>query len=129
MKSQEKSSVGAVLAVKQERAIILMARGLNISEVAKEVGVSEQTIYNWKRDDLFVSALRAETMSCLMDCRRSLGALAARAIETLADLLSSENPHVRLKAATSIMAATGLHALDVEQFLIMGLGIESKGTK
>jgi len=42
---------------KQKHAVILLVRGATVSLVAKALGVSETTIYNWKSDDRFIEDL------------------------------------------------------------------------
>jgi len=125
MSSEKKSVFYPNLSAKQQEAVIYMARGFSIAETAQKVSTSEQSIYNWKAEAAFQKALKAETMTHLSDCRRRLGTLAMVAIETMADLLDSDNPNVRLKTAISILTANGLETLDQEKYLMMGLGIGS----
>ena len=125
MTQEKKSALYPNLSAKQQEAVIYMARGFSIADTAQRVAASEQTIYNWKAEAAFRKALKAETMSHLSDCRCRLGTLAMVAIETMASLLDSDNPNVRLKTAVSILTANGLESLDQEKYLMMGLGIES----
>jgi len=117
------------LSPKQRKAIVLMARGMTITDVAKSVGVSEQTIYNWKTDEYFLEDLKDETREYLKECRTRLGSLSAPAIETLALLLSSENQTIQFKAAMGILRTNGLHKLDAELFILQGLGLETPLSK
>jgi len=116
---------GYELSPKQEQAIVLLARGASIVDTAKIVKVSEQTIYNWKANESFMEDLKDETRAYLGESRTRLGSLALLAIETLADLLKSDNPSIRLKAVQEVFKANGLNTLDPDLHRWQGLGMET----
>lgn len=116
---------GLDLSPNQQKAIVLLARGGKIKDVAKEVGVTEQTIYNWKTDTQFMEDLKDETRSYLEESRLRLASLTLPAIETLAMLLNSKNPAIQLKAVQEILKSHGLDSLDGHKHSMLGLGLET----
>jgi len=117
------------LTPKQQKAIILMARGLKVTEVATAVGVSEQTIYNWKTKPDFMEDLKDETRFYLEESRVRLGSLVLPAIEVLSSLLASSSQSIQLKAAQEIIKSHGLDTIDDRKHLLLGLGLETQYSK
>ena len=73
---------------------------LQQKEIAKEIGVSEQTIINWKKDERF------KELKFKME-RESIQGLVVDAINTLHELLSSESDTVRFYASRDILDRAG----------------------
>jgi hypothetical protein len=84
------------------RAVYLLAlpkeQRPTIAEIAKECGVSEVSIYNWKKDDLFVKALKKEIV------RNSL--------KDLPDIFASVPKHI-IEGGNAAMFKTLLQAHDM----------------
>ena len=74
-------------------------------QIAKELGVSEETISRWKtREDYSREYKKVE--------RKYFNSLTAKAIRTLIDLLDSDNGNVRLGAAKEILDRNGYKATE-----------------
>ena len=90
-----------MLKPKQQKCVELMSYGnLTQKEIASEIGVSEATICNWKKNAEFIAAYTAEMKKIMMEA-------AAVAFNTLFSLLSSRNDAVRLGAAKDILDRAG----------------------
>lgn len=83
--------------------VIALARGASVPEAAAEANVSERTVWRRMEDDGFrrcVFEARAELVN------QSLAKIAdgaARAVDTLLDLLDAEDPKARLAAAKMVL--------------------------
>jgi hypothetical protein len=83
--------------------VIALARGASVPEAAAEAGVSERTAWRRLADDGFrrcVFEAKAELVN------RSLARIAdgaARAVDTLLELLDAEDPKARLAAAKMVL--------------------------
>src|SRR4051812_24223442 len=93
------------LSAKQERVATLLGIGTPVRTAARQAGVSERVIYTWQRDAAF-RALVSRHRSALVD--ETIGALAGvavAAVETLGEMLrSEESDAVKVKAALGILA-------------------------
>ena len=89
---------------KQTSAIDLLAAGKSVSEVAAEIGVSRQTIYNWQAKD---GDFQDEFAQKLAELKRAQSKRTAEIVEkafaTIEALLDSEDEKVKLKAATEVL--------------------------
>ncbi|MEG1487447.1 phBC6A51 family helix-turn-helix protein [Lactococcus sp.] len=47
-----------MLTTNQEKAVVMLFDGRTVKKIAKELKVTERTIYNWKKDPEVISALR-----------------------------------------------------------------------
>lgn len=87
------------LSQKQRMAIEHLVAGRSISLTAPAIGVSRQTLYNWKADPRFASALARrgiEVLDALSSRSRSILQLAARRVERSARAGLSFDQAVRL---------------------------------
>ena len=91
-----------MLTPRQIKGISLMMQGdkSNIA-VAKECGVSENTVYNWLKDDNFLAELQKQQ-------RRMFTRLACKAQKRMEELLDSKNPSIQFAAAKEILNKAGL---------------------
>lgn len=48
MNNNKKQKEGKKLNIKQERALLLLSEDKTIAEIAREINVTRQTIYNWR---------------------------------------------------------------------------------
>ena len=92
-----------MLKAKQAKAISLQVQGLNYSDVAKRVGVTPQTITQWRKQAEFRTAYD-ESLHALLD--NSI----PQAIEILLHCLKSNNESVALGAAKTILDRCGFHS-------------------
>lgn len=90
----------ATLTAKQSVALPLLASGMPAVQVAKKVGISEQAISGWQKDENFVACLERARRESVERARNDLQLTSLAAVRVLADLLhSAKSESVRLKAA------------------------------
>ena len=103
---------------KQLNAIHLLVSGLTDTEVAEQIGVSRQTVNQWKnQDDDFIYELnkqRSEIWNQFGDHYRSL---IPKAIKVLEEGLDSEDPKMRLEVARLILGKFKLEPKPVHEIL------------
>jgi DNA-binding XRE family transcriptional regulator len=90
---------------KQRVAVVHILCGQGDARVAKLVGVTRQTIHNWRKDPRFqahLQALRRDLGTMLQD---RLSSMAIKALDTIDDLLSSKDARIRLAAAKAVIRA------------------------
>lgn len=97
------------------RAMELLSEGYAIQSVADALGVTRQTIYEWRDSPTGQDALkaaRAERSQAFRDtvneARSELKSLALRAVRVLGEDLVSEDPEVRQRAAKTVLDRVGL---------------------
>lgn len=105
-----KPDVTRRLSPTQERAAELLVSGKTITETAKEVGVSRQTVSSWlNHDPVFIAELnyrRDETWNAV---KQRLTQLAVSAVDVLEEALRSSDARVRLSAAIHVLKALKLY--------------------
>lgn len=110
-----------MLKPRQLQAASQLAQGISCRDVATNVGVSPQTISEWKRKpefQAFINELRIEALNAV---RTRLQCLADEACETLSHLMKSgSSDSVRLRAAVAVLDSTGLSSQSSDMF---GVGI------
>lgn len=97
------------------RAYELLAAGIGIRAIARELKVKPDTVMGWRDSSegqrevaAFAAKLADVREGAIVAAEKRLGALAARAVDTLGELLDCEDPNVRLKAAQAIADRGGL---------------------
>ena len=89
---------------KQTSAIDLLTSGKNVSEVAAEVGVTRQTIYNWQaKDEEFQDEFGQRLAELKQSQSQRTAEIVEKAFAAIESLLDSEDEKVRLKAATEVL--------------------------
>lgn len=87
---------------KMIKGIALMMEGnLSNVEVARQCGVSENTIYNWLKNDEFLAELQKQQ-------RRVFTKLACKAQRKMEELIDSNNPSIAFAASKEILNKAGL---------------------
>jgi transposase-like protein len=70
----------------RRRVLDLIASGRKVADVARDLGVSDQTIYNWRKQDLIDlgerPGLRSAELAELQAARRRIGELEAELART-----------------------------------------------
>ena len=90
----------------QIKAIELLAfKGLTQKEVATKLEIHENTITNWKKDDLFMKELDKAN-------RQSIDAASSKAIGVMLGLLNAKSEMVRFNAAKDILDRAGYKPSD-----------------
>lgn len=107
------------LNVKQENAIDLLLQGQNDREVAEAVGVSRQTVTEWRNGNpVFVAELNRRRKEVWGGQQERLRGLVAKAVDTLEEQLEDEHGmtpvRVRQAAAVHILKAVGLYGTKLQ---------------
>ena len=105
---------------KQTSAIDLLASGKSVSEVAAEVGVTRQTIYNWQaKDEEFQDEFGQKLAELKQAQSQRTAEIVEKAFAAIESLLDSEDEKVRLKAATEVLKGLRWNATtDLDAVLI-----------
>ena len=77
----------------------------SVRDAAKQAGVAERTATRWLADPLFSATLVAAKQEAFNEALDLLRVGAKAAITTLAASMRSDNPHVRLRAASLWLTA------------------------
>lgn len=97
---------------KMQEAAVLLAAGSGPSDVAKKLKISRTQLYKWRKNPKFKRLVYEETTARLEGARTLLMSCAEDAVNELASLMTtSPSDSVRLRAAQTIIAETGLGAL------------------
>ena len=116
--TRETASHGAKSAAVREQAILALLSEKSLGKAATKCGVNEKTLRRWlKYDEAFHTAYAEARQATFEAGMGRIQALAARAVDTLEDLLDAEKyPSVRLGAARTV-AEIGIHQNDAETIL------------
>jgi len=107
------------LNVKQENAIDLLLQGQSDREVAEAVGVSRQTVTEWRNGNaVFGAELNRRRQEVWGGQQERLRGLVAKAVDVLEEQLEDEQGmtpvRVRQAAAVHILKAVGLYGSKLE---------------
>ena len=104
------------LSIEQQNAIDLLIQGKSDRETAEAVGVSRQTVTNWRNNNAeFIAELnkqRKAVWGAQVDRIRHLISASLDVLED--DLLNGEDKQLRQKAAIHILQAVGLYGSDLK---------------
>jgi transcriptional regulator with XRE-family HTH domain len=99
------------LSIQQQNAIDLLVQGKSDRETAEAIGVSRQTVTNWRNNNtVFIAELnkrRKAVWGAQVDRIRYLISAALDVLEE--DLKDADNKQLRQKAAIHILQAVGLY--------------------
>src|ERR1700716_15492 len=90
----------------QAQVIAALAQGRTITDAARDAGIHRTTIHHWFRTEpVFKAAFEAAQREYVETLQDGMRDLAARAVETLRNLLDDPNtpPAVRLRTALAIL--------------------------
>ena len=97
------------LSIEQANAIEHLLQGQSDRAVAEVVGISRQTVWEWrKRDPLFIAELNRQRFEMWREARERMKALANRALDVVEVQLGSGDPKAALAAAKYILQGTRL---------------------
>lgn len=89
---------------KKAKALAMLVSGdFKLSEIAKELKISEKTLYNWRQEEEFDAELKRR-----MNIK--VGTIAARALHVQSELLKSKSEMVKHLAAKDILDRAGYNA-------------------
>ena len=97
------------LTQQQMNAIGLIMEGKSDRAVAESVGVTRQTVNEWRnRDIIFIAALNKERIELWREARERLKSLTGQAVDVLGRQLESSDPKIALAAARHILQVNNL---------------------
>lgn len=107
-KEFHKNSENFRLSRKQEQAILELVNPANktLVRIAKKIGVTERTLYNWLNLPHFNKRLAQERKKLAKQGFDTLKANVNLAALTLGDLLRNKSPNIRLRASQVIIENT-----------------------
>lgn len=104
-----KSDKTRQLSQEQQNAIEHLLQGKSDRAVAEAVGVSRQTVSEWKNHDvLFIAELNRQRSEMWWEAHQRLKSLANRALDVVEMHLDSDDPKAALGAAKYILQGTRL---------------------
>ena len=97
------------LSIEQANAIEHLLQGQSDRAVAETVGLSRQTVSEWKNHDpLFIAELNRQRSEMWKEARERMKSLANRALDVVELQLDSDDPKAALAAAKYILQGTQL---------------------
>jgi|SRR5579859_1108588 len=104
------------LSAKQHQAALLLASGSSIVDTAKQVGVNEKTVDDWKKKPAFKEALRQAEDDLYTEALTRLKRETSNAIDCLVRNMKPDEaaPYVQVAAASKIIDA-GLQVAKVQE--------------
>lgn len=109
MENTTKPDKSRQLAQEQMNAIEHLLQGQSDRAVAEAVGVSRQTVWDWRNNDpLFIAELNRQRVEMWKEVRERLRSLANRALDVVALQLGGEDPKTALAAAKYVLQGTRL---------------------
>lgn len=99
------------LTVEQQNAIDLLVTGASDREVAEKVGVSRQTVTNWRLNNLtFQAELNRRRKDLWGASKDRMRSLIPKAIDRLEKSIGDDTDRNGPKVALEVIRATGLHS-------------------
>jgi len=89
---------------RKDLAIEALGVGLSIIEASEKAGVKRNTIYRWLELEDFKNDVLERQKYTLERVSKRLSALALQGLETLSELMQSENENIRLRASSSVLS-------------------------
>lgn len=112
-----KTDTSRQLSVKQENAIDLLVLGKTDQEVAEAVGVSRQTVNEWRNHDpVFIAELNFVRQEFWSAEKEHLRSLVRKAVAVLEGDLDGEDPRLRQSAAIHVLRTVGLYGQKMNPF-------------
>lgn len=109
MTEMTKSDKTRQLSIEQENAVEHLLQGRSDRATAEAVGVSRQTIWEWRNHDpLFIAELNRQRSEMWREARERLKSLANRALDVVELQLGSSEPKAALAAAKYVLQGTQL---------------------
>ena len=96
------------LTPQQEKAVVLLASGNNVTDTAKQLKIERSTIYQWSERENFQAYYNMLCKEIQSNTKNCLFGLLDDAFNAIKESLNSENPNVRLKAALSVIDRTNI---------------------
>jgi len=107
---------GRELSRRQMLTLPIIAAAPNLTQAAKEAGISEATLRRWRRDEHFRAELDRLTAEIADTTRQGLKDLTLQGFRVIRELMQDPDPEVRLRAARAAIIV-GIRVVDLEKFL------------
>jgi hypothetical protein len=93
------------LSAPQISALACLAGGRTIAEVAHDLNISRQTVYNWQKEPKFLAALNASKQVFADELRDFMITLSRKALKRLEAIIDNPkcSPSVALKASLAVL--------------------------
>lgn len=89
---------------RKARVIEALGAGLSVTDASEKADVSRKTVYRWLDDDDFKSQVLERQNETLERVSKRLSALALQGLETLSELMTSDDESIRLRASSSVLS-------------------------
>ena len=96
------------LSVEQQNAIEFLIQGRSDRSVAEAIGVNRSTIWEWRKNPIFVAALNKQRNDMWKESRERLKTLASSALDTIEQQLANDDGRVALAASKLILQSNRL---------------------
>ncbi len=103
----------------KDLAAFLLARGMLGKDVAKEVGVTPETISHWKHDKHFLALMNEYKLEIVESLREKLRLIAGKALATLDHLMDNGSDPVKVNACSAVLKHAGFKS---PELLVWGIG-------
>lgn len=107
-KSGEMTKLDKSLPENQARAAVLLASGVGESAVGDAVGVTRQTVWEWKQQTEFQAALNRERAAIRQAWQDEALGLNSQALTVIRAALVGEDQALAFRAACFLLAKSGL---------------------
>ena len=87
---------------RQILALPILAAAPNMTQAAREAGISESTLYRWRQNEHFRNELQRLTAETADLTRQEMESLTRQSSQVLSDLMQDPDPMVRLRAARAV---------------------------
>lgn len=103
------------LSIEQLNAIELLITGASDQAVADQVGVSRQTVWDWRNNDNeFAAQLERKRQALWAYHEDDLRSLITRAIEILRGGMQSDDERIQIVAAVHVLRSVGLYGQSLQ---------------
>ena len=109
-----RDETGPKLSRRQIMALPILAAAPNLTEGAKEAGISDATLYRWRQNAHFRAEMDRMTHEIAETTREGLNELLHHSFRVIGEMLKDPDPAVRLKAAQATIIY-GLRVCQAEQ--------------
>ena len=91
------------LSIEQQNAIEFLIQGRSDRSVAEAVGINRSTLYEWRKNPIFVAALNKQRNEMWKESRERLKTLAGSALDTIERQLANDDGRIALAASKLIL--------------------------
>jgi predicted DNA-binding protein (UPF0251 family) len=103
------------LSIEQLNAIELLITGSPDADVAQAVGVSRQTVWDWRNhDDEFAAQLERKRKALWASHEDNLRSLISKAIDILRQGMASDDERIKQAAAVHVLRCVGIYGNSIE---------------